>query len=68
MTSEPAAAIILAGGHSRRMRREKPLLPVCGRTMIESLIEQVRPCFATILVSVGDKSKFNFLGLPVVED
>ncbi len=68
MTCEPAAAIILAGGHSRRMRREKPLLPVCGRTMIESLIEQIRPCFATILVSAGDKGKFAFLGLPVVED
>lgn len=68
MTCEPAAAIILAGGRSRRMRREKPLLPVCGRSLIESLVEQVRPSFATILVSAGDRSKFTFLGLPVVED
>lgn len=68
MICEPAAAIILAGGHSRRMRREKPLLPFCGRTLIESLVEQIRPCFATILISAGDRSKFSFLGLPVVED
>jgi len=68
MNSEPLAAIILAGGQSRRMRREKPLLPVCGRTLIETVIEQIRPCFATILVSAGDKDRFAFLGLPVVED
>jgi len=68
MTPSPMAAIILAGGQSRRMRREKPLLPVCGRTLIETVIEQIRPCFATILVSAGDKDRFAFLGLPVVED
>ncbi len=68
MTREPLAAIILAGGRSRRMRREKPLLPVCGRTLIETLIAQVRPCFTTILVSAGDRDKFDFLGLPVIED
>jgi molybdopterin-guanine dinucleotide biosynthesis protein A len=68
MTREPLAAIILAGGRSRRMRREKPLLPVCGRPLIETLIAQLRTCFETILVSAGAKDKFAFLGLPVVED
>jgi molybdopterin-guanine dinucleotide biosynthesis protein A len=68
MSPEPVAAIILAGGRSRRMRREKALLPVCGRTMIEALIDQVRPHFAAMLVSAGDMRKFAFLGLPVIED
>jgi len=68
MNSEPLAAIILAGGRSRRMRREKPLLPVCGRTLIETVIEQIRPCFDTIMISAGDGKKFAFLGLPVVRD
>jgi len=68
MTREPLAAIILAGGRSRRMRREKPLLPVCGRPLIETLVAQVRPCFETILVSAGARDKFAFLGLPVIED
>lgn len=68
MKPEPVAAIILAGGRSRRMRREKALLPVCGRTLIEALIEQVRPCFDAVLVSAGDREKFAFLGLPVIED
>jgi molybdopterin-guanine dinucleotide biosynthesis protein A len=68
MTREPLAAIILAGGRSRRMRREKPLLPVYGRPLIETLIAQLRPCFETILVSAGARDKFAFLGLPVIED
>lgn len=68
MKPDPVAAIILAGGQSRRMRREKPLLPVCGRTIIEALIDQVRPCFSTILVSAGERKKFAFLGLPVIVD
>lgn len=68
MRSDGPAAIILAGGRSRRMRREKPLLPVNGRPLIESVIAQIRPCFHTILISAGDREKFAFLGLPVVED
>lgn len=68
MRPEPVAAIILAGGRSRRMRREKALLPARGRTLIEVLVEQVRPCFDAVLVSAGDRRRFAFLGLPVVED
>ena len=68
MTREPLAAIILAGGRSRRMRREKSLLPLCGRTLIEEVIAQLRSRFTTILISAGSRDKFAFLGLPVVED
>jgi molybdopterin-guanine dinucleotide biosynthesis protein A len=68
MTAEPVAAIILAGGKGRRMNGEKPLLPLNGRTMIEALIEQIRPCFDAILISTGDGEKFAFLGLPVIVD
>ena len=68
MTREPLAAIILAGGRSRRMRREKSLLPLCGHTLIEAVIAQLRPRFATILISAGSRDKFAFLGLPVVKD
>ncbi len=68
MAREPVAAIVLAGGRSRRMRREKALLPVRGGTLIEALVGQVRPCFDALLVSAGDGGKFAFLGLPVVVD
>ncbi|MCX6558450.1 MAG: molybdenum cofactor guanylyltransferase [Candidatus Aminicenantes bacterium] len=68
MKAEPVTAIILAGGKSRRMNMEKPLLPLNGRTLIEAVIAQVRPCFDAILISAGDGKKFAPLGLPVIED
>jgi len=68
MNPDPLAVIILAGGRSRRMCREKPLLPVNGRPLIETVIAQIRPSFGTIMISAGAGEKFAFLGLPVVED
>jgi molybdopterin-guanine dinucleotide biosynthesis protein A len=68
MARDTPAAIILAGGRSRRMHREKALLPIGGRTLIETVIAQVRPCFDTILVSAGARKQFAFLNLSVVED
>jgi molybdopterin-guanine dinucleotide biosynthesis protein A len=68
MIFNSVSAIILAGGQSRRMQREKSLLPVNGRSLIEMVIAQIRPCFSTVLISASDKNKFAFLGLPVVED
>jgi molybdopterin-guanine dinucleotide biosynthesis protein A len=66
--AEPVAAIILAGGESRRMNGEKPFLPLNGLTLIEAVIAQVRLCFDAILISAGDGEKFAFLGLPVIVD
>jgi molybdopterin-guanine dinucleotide biosynthesis protein A len=68
MNPDPVAAIILAGGQSRRMHREKSLLPINGRTLIEIIIAQIDPYFSSIMISAGKKDKFTFLGLPVVED
>jgi molybdopterin-guanine dinucleotide biosynthesis protein A len=68
MKEGPAAAVILAGGLSRRMQREKSLLPFDGRTMIESIVAQIAPHFATVIISAAAKDKYAFLGLPTVED
>jgi molybdopterin-guanine dinucleotide biosynthesis protein A len=68
MTADRVAAIILAGGQSRRMRREKALLPLDGRPLIASIVEQIRLFFPTLMISAGDREKFTFLGLPVIED
>ena len=68
MKPDPVAAIILAGGKSRRMRREKSLLPIRGRSLIETIIEQVLPCFQHVLISAGDPRTYAFLGLPIIVD
>jgi molybdopterin-guanine dinucleotide biosynthesis protein A len=68
MNPAPLAAIVLAGGRSRRMNREKSLLPVGGKTLIETIVAQIRPFFEPILISAADKGPFAFLNLPVIED
>jgi molybdopterin-guanine dinucleotide biosynthesis protein A len=45
-------AIILAGGESKRMGRDKAALPFDGATLMQSVIANVSPLFAQTLVSV----------------
>jgi molybdopterin-guanine dinucleotide biosynthesis protein A len=46
-------AVILAGGRSSRMGRDKALLEAGGVTMVERLVGDLAPRFERILVSVG---------------
>ncbi|KAF0206116.1 MAG: molybdopterin-guanine dinucleotide biosynthesis protein [Gallionellaceae bacterium] len=48
-------AIILAGGESKRMGRDKAALPFNGETLLQSVIASVQPLFAQTLVSVREK-------------
>jgi molybdopterin-guanine dinucleotide biosynthesis protein A len=68
MISDSVSAIILAGGQSRRMQREKSLLPINGRTLIQKVIAQVRPHFDEVIISAAARDKFTFLNLPTIED
>jgi molybdopterin-guanine dinucleotide biosynthesis protein A len=68
MISDSVSVIILAGGQSRRMQREKSLLPVNGRTLIEAVIAQISLHFSEIIISAAAKEKFAFLNLPLIED
>lgn len=64
----PVTAIILAGGTSDRMRRDKSLLPIGGRPMIEHVYRQLEPHFDQVLISANDPQKYTFLGVDVVPD
>ncbi len=47
-------AIVLAAGRSRRMGTQKLLLPVAGRPMIATVVDQLLQCpVASVLVVVG---------------
>ncbi len=50
------SAIILAGGDSKRMGRDKASLPVNGETLLQSVITRVQPLFAQTLISVCQPS------------
>lgn len=68
--SAPTLGVLLAGGLARRMGGgDKPLKAIGGRTLIDRVIERLRPqCAALILNANGDPARFAFTGLPVVGD
>ncbi len=65
---ERAAAIVLAGGGSRRMGTDKSMLPVGGRPLIEGICRQLRDSFDQVLISANDADKLAFLGLAIIPD
>jgi molybdenum cofactor guanylyltransferase len=62
--------LLLAGGQSRRMGGgDKALLPLAGRTLLDHVIDRVRPQVATLVLNAnGEPSRFARFGLPVVPD
>jgi len=63
-----ATAIIMAGGNSVRMGKDKDMLPINGQPMIKHTIGWLRPHFNQILISSNDISKYSFPNVEVVPD
>lgn len=66
---EPARSIcvILAGGQSRRMGRDKAALPMGNATFLSHLIDTYRPVFP-VYVSVGSPERFPHAGADELVD
>ena len=62
------SAVILAGGKSRRMGRNKALLDFGGETLIERLYGILKDAFEEVLISANDPETYEFLGTRVVQD
>ena len=60
--------VLLAGGQSRRMGRNKALIPLQGRPMISRLASEVGRLSDQILISANEIPLYESLGLPVVPD
>ena len=62
--------LLLAGGLSRRMGGgDKALRPLGDRTLLEHVIERVRPQVSALALNAnGDPARFARFGLPVVPD
>ncbi len=62
------ALIILAGGKSSRMGRNKALLPVGKRPLIQHLFDRLRPLFDEALISTNDRTGYPALDATWVPD
>jgi len=60
--------LVLAGGASRRMGRDKAFLELGGKPLIEIVIERVAGVCAEVLIVAGDVQPYAGLGVPLVED
>ena len=58
---------VLAGGQSRRMGRDKALLPLGDQTLIERVLAAARPLAYPGLI-IGDPAAYSHLGWPVLPD
>ena len=63
-----AMAIVMAGGGSERMGRDKALLPIEGEPMIQRIVRRLEPSFCSLLISAAREDAFKFLGIEVVPD
>ncbi len=62
------SAVILAGGKSSRMGRNKALLDFGGETLIGRLYRILTEAFDEVFISANDPKAYRFLGAPIVRD
>ena len=64
---ESVCGIILAGGQSKRMGNDKTSLTINGKTLVETLLEKLKPSCDTILISSNSDRHHN-LDAKVIPD
>lgn len=67
MIGQGWAGVVLAGGMSRRMGRDKALIPYRGTTLLEHALNLLRPCSEELLV-VGDPERYGHYGSFAIAD
>lgn len=60
--------IILSGGKSSRMGKDKALLKIGAKTIIEIMIDKLKPFCNEIMISADETEKYSQFGFKVVPD
>lgn len=60
--------VILAGGKSRRMGRDKAFMEIEGKPLIRRIASALREVCGTVAIVGGDEKKYAGLGLPWYQD
>ena len=60
--------IILSGGKSTRMGRNKSLLEINGKTAVQRIADLMQPVFTKVIVISNTPGEYSLLGLPVHKD
>ncbi|GAP11316.1 molybdopterin-guanine dinucleotide biosynthesis protein A [Bellilinea caldifistulae] len=60
--------VVQAGGESRRMGKNKALLPFMGQPLIERVVERVKPIAGEVLITANQPADYDFLNLPIYPD
>jgi len=62
------SAAVLAGGRSSRLGRNKALLPLHGKTVIEKIVQEARHCTRAITIITNSSEDYAHLGYPCRSD
>ncbi|HOC44217.1 MAG TPA: molybdenum cofactor guanylyltransferase [Thermoanaerobaculales bacterium] len=65
---EPATAIVLAGGQSRRMGVDKRFLRLHDRPLLERVVATLRPLVGEVVIGANDPELGRSLGLRTIAD
>ncbi|OTA42085.1 MAG: hypothetical protein A6D92_01675 [Symbiobacterium thermophilum] len=63
-----ACGVILAGGRSSRMGRNKALLALDGKPLIQRQVERLSAWFRQVVIVTNTPGEYAFLGVPMVSD
>ncbi len=62
------AIVVLAGGESRRMGKNKALMPFLNQPLIERVIQRLSPYADELLVITNKPEQYQFLGVELLPD
>jgi molybdopterin-guanine dinucleotide biosynthesis protein A len=60
--------IILSGGNSSRMSKNKALLKIGNKTIIERVCDQMRQIFKDVVLITNTPDEYKFLDIPIYQD